>query len=71
MVAEYEVAEEQVTFIKMEEAYEAAIDDAKKIIKGERRADKVGRTPQPERAVQLAMQRKSLHNQVRKILDCV
>ena len=48
MVAEYKVADEQGTFIEMEEAYEAAIDDTRKIIKGERRADDAGRTSQPE-----------------------
>ena len=48
LLAEYEVGDEQVTFIKVEETYEAAINESKKIIKGERRADDVGRTPQPE-----------------------
>ena len=37
----------------------------KKIIKGKLRA------PQPERVVQLAGQRESLHNQVTEILDCI
>ena len=71
IVTEDKVANEQATLTNMEEAYEAAINDAKKIIKGECRADDIGRTPQPERAVQLATQRMSLHNQVREILDCV
>ena len=48
LVAEDEVFDEQVTFTEMEEAYEAATVEAKKIIKGERRADDVGRAPQPE-----------------------
>ena len=71
MVTENEVADEQITFTKMEEAYKAATDEAKNIIRGEHRADDVGRTTQPERAVQLTTQRMSLHNQVREILDCV
>ena len=71
MVAEDEVAEEQVTFIKMEEAYEAVINDARKIIEGEHRAGDVNRTPQHERPVQLATQGMCLHNQIREILDCV
>ena len=71
MVVEYEIVDDQATFIKMEEAYKSATDNAKKTIKGERRADDAGRTLQPERAAQLAMQRTSPHNQVREILDCV
>ena len=63
--------DEQVTFIEMEEIYETAIDKAKKIIKGELEPEDEGRAPQPERAVQLAAQRRSLHNQVMEILDCV
>ena len=43
--SQYEVGDEQVTFIEIEETYEAAIDDAKKIIKGKLRVEE-GRVPQ-------------------------
>ena len=52
----------------MEEIYETAIDEAKKIIKDKFRADVEERDPQPERAVQLAAQR-SLQEQALEILD--
>ena len=60
LVAEDEVVDEQVTFTEMEEIYEAAIDEANKIIKGEFGADDEDRDPRPERAIQLAAQRRSL-----------
>ena len=71
MVAEDKVAEEQVYFTKMEEAYEAAINDARKIIDGEHRAGDISRTPQHKRAVQLATQGTNLNNKIREILGCV
>ena len=49
MVVEYKVENEQVAFLEMEGAYEAAIDNAKKTIRGKHR------TAQPERTAQLTM----------------
>ena len=48
---EDEVEDEQATFNEMEENYEAAIDEAKKIIKGKFGADEEDRDLQPERAL--------------------
>ena len=59
--------DEQATFNEMEEDYEAAIDEAKRIIKGKGEAEDK-RDSQPERATQLTSQRKSLQDQVREIL---
>ena len=64
------MGDEQVTFIEMKETYEAAIDEAKKIIKGKLRAEE-GRVPQRERALQLAARMKGLHDQIREILNFV
>ena len=63
--------DEQATFSEMEENYKAAIDEAKKIIKGEFGADEEDRDLQPERAVQLAAQRRSLQEQDLEILNYV
>ena len=52
----------------MEENYEAAIDEAKRIIKGKVEAEDE-RDSQPERATQLTSQRKSLQDQARGILN--
>ena len=71
MVAEYEVDDKQGAFLEMEEAYEAAINTARKIIKGKHRTDDVARTLRPKRRSQLTTQRKSLHNQVGEFLDCI
>ena len=61
--------DEQATFSEMEENYKAAINEAKKIIKGEFGAYDEDRYPQPERAVQLAAQRRSLQEQALEILN--
>ena len=53
---------EQATFNEMEENYEAAIDKARRIIKGKVEAEDK-RDSQPERAIQLTSQRKSLQDQ--------
>ena len=55
LVTEEELVDVQVTFIEMEEIYEAAIDEANKIIRD------IGRALQPEETVQLAEQRRSLN----------
>ena len=71
MVTEYEVDDEQVAFLEMEEAYEAAVNNVRMIIKCKHRSEDVARTSQPERTAKLITQRKSLHNQVGEILDCI
>ena len=71
LVAEDNVADEQVIFTKMKETYKAAIGEASKIIKGEFWAkDKEG-DPRSEQAIQLAAQRRSIQGQALEILDCV
>ena len=58
---------EQVTFIEMEETYEAAIDEAKRIIC----KFKPEESRNAERAIKLATQRRGLYEQVRETLDHV
>ena len=58
LLTEDKVSDEQTTFIEMEEAYEVAINEARKIIKGKRQTDDLVRALQPEQAVQLAAQRR-------------
>ena len=68
LIPEGEVQIEQAAFNDMEENYEAAINEAKRIIKGKVEAEDE-RDSQPERAIQLTSQRKSLQDQARGILD--
>ena len=61
---------EQVTFIEMEESYEATIGKAKKIIRGEfKPEDELNMQPDP--ALQLTSQRTILQNKIGGILDYV
>ena len=68
LIAVNEVKDEQVTFIETEETYEAAIDEANRIIKGKIKAEKV-RDSQLERTVHLVTRRRDLHEQIKEILD--
>ena len=66
LITENEVEDEQVTFIEMEETYEAAIDEAKGKLKAEE-----GRDLQLEQTIHLAARKRGLYEQIRETLDHV
>ena len=68
LVTEDKVENKKVTFLEMEDNYEAAIDEAKKITKRELKVEE-GSGSQLDRAVRLTLRRMALHEQVTTTLE--
>ena len=61
---------ERVTYIEMEDSYEAAVDEAKKITNGKLKVKEVS-SSQLDQTIQLATQRMNLYDRVRETLRCI
>ena len=70
LVTKDKIESEQITFLQMKDSYEAAIDEVKKITKGELKVEGVS-SSQLDRALRLTAWRMDLHEQVTRTLNHV